>query len=113
MGYEVAGAMGIKLRGAEKEVICFVGDGSSMVANSEVTTAVMRRVPCTVVLTDNRGHGCINRLQIECGGAEFNNMYVDSNVETQPEIDFVGHARSMGAHAEKAANTAQLEAKIV
>lgn len=113
MGYEVAGAMGIKLARPEKEVICFVGDGSYMMANSELATAVMRRVPFTIVLTDNRGYGCINRLQIECGGAEFNNMYKDSNVEVQPEIDFVGHAKSMGAHAEKAANIAELEAKII
>ncbi|SFJ77194.1 3D-(3,5/4)-trihydroxycyclohexane-1,2-dione acylhydrolase (decyclizing) [Bradyrhizobium sp. Gha] len=113
MGYEVAGAMGIKLAAPEKEVICFVGDGSYMMANSELTTAVMRRVPFTIVLTDNRGYGCINRLQVECGGAEFNNLYEDSNVEVQPAIDFVNHARSMGAHAEKAASIADLEAKIV
>ncbi|WP_172292011.1 3D-(3,5/4)-trihydroxycyclohexane-1,2-dione acylhydrolase (decyclizing) [Pseudoruegeria sp. HB172150] len=113
MGYEVAGAMGIKLAAPEKDVICFVGDGSYMMANSELATAVMRKVPFTVVLTDNRGYGCINRLQIECGGAEFNNMYKDSNVEVQPEIDFVAHAGSMGAHAEKATDIADLEAKIV
>lgn len=113
MGYEVAGAMGIKLAAPDKEVVCFVGDGSYMMANSELATAVMRRVPFTVVLTDNRGYGCINRLQIECGGAEFNNMYKDSNIEAQPEIDFVWHARSMGAHAEKAGSIAELEAKIV
>ena len=113
MGYEVAGAMGIKLADPSKEVICFVGDGSYMMANSELATAVMRRVPYTIVLTDNRGYGCINRLQQECGGAEFNNMYKDSNVEVQPEIDFVAHAASMGAHAEKAADIADLEARIV
>ncbi|CAN7579911.1 3D-(3,5/4)-trihydroxycyclohexane-1,2-dione acylhydrolase (decyclizing) [Pararhizobium sp. LjRoot235] len=113
MGYEVAGAMGIKLAAPEKEVICFVGDGSYMMANSELATAVVRRIPFTVVLTDNRGYGCINRLQIECGGAEFNNMYKDSNIEVMPEIDFVGHARSMGAHAEKAVDIADLEKKIV
>jgi 3D-(3,5/4)-trihydroxycyclohexane-1,2-dione acylhydrolase (decyclizing) len=113
MGYEVAGAMGIALADPSKEVICFVGDGSYMLANSELATAVMRRVPFTIVLTDNRGYGCINRLQQECGGAEFNNMYKDSNVEVQPEIDFVAHAASMGAHAEKAADIVDLEAKIV
>jgi 3D-(3,5/4)-trihydroxycyclohexane-1,2-dione acylhydrolase (decyclizing) len=102
MGYEIAGAMGIKMAAPQKEVICFVGDGSYMMANSELATAVMRRKPFTVVLTDNRGYGCINRLQIKRGGAEFNNMYKDSNVEAQPEIDFVAHAASMGAHAEKA-----------
>ncbi|WP_424928321.1 3D-(3,5/4)-trihydroxycyclohexane-1,2-dione acylhydrolase (decyclizing) [Amaricoccus tamworthensis] len=112
MGYEIAGAMGIKLAEPERDVICFVGDGSYMMANSELATAVMRRIPFTIVLTDNRGYGCINRLQQGTGGAEFNNMYKDSNVEAQPEIDFVAHAASMGAHAVKATDIADLEAKI-
>jgi 3D-(3,5/4)-trihydroxycyclohexane-1,2-dione acylhydrolase (decyclizing) len=112
MGYEIAGAMGIKLAAPEKEVICFVGDGSYMMANSELATAVMRRIPFTIVLTDNRGYGCINRLQQECGGAEFNNMYKDANVVAQPEIDFVAHAASMGAHAEKATDISDLETRI-
>ena len=112
MGYEIAGAMGVKLAAPSKEVICFVGDGSYMMANSELATAVMRRIPFTVVLTDNRGYGCINRLQQACGGAEFNNLYQSSNVEVQPEIDFVAHAASMGAHAAKAADIAELEAMI-
>ncbi|SCX29099.1 MULTISPECIES: 3D-(3,5/4)-trihydroxycyclohexane-1,2-dione acylhydrolase (decyclizing) [Agrobacterium] len=113
MGYEVAGAFGIKLAAPEKEVVCFVGDGSYMMANSEIATAVMMHVPFTIVLTDNRGYGCINRLQQECGGAEFNNMYKDSNIETQPDIDFVAHAASMGAYAIKASDIRQLEAEIV
>lgn len=111
MGYEVAGALGIKLAASDKEVICFIGDGSYMMANSEISTAAARRVPFTIVLTDNAGYGCINRLQIECGGAEFNNMYKDSDV--WPKVDFVAHAAAMGAHAEKAADIADLEAKIV
>ncbi|HQU67474.1 MAG TPA: 3D-(3,5/4)-trihydroxycyclohexane-1,2-dione acylhydrolase (decyclizing) [Albidovulum sp.] len=112
MGYEVAGAMGVKLAAPGREVICFVGDGSYMMANSELATAVMRRVPFTVVLTDNRGYGCINRLQRGTGGAEFNNLYRDSLVEDQPEIDYVAHAASMGAHAVKAPGIAALEAEI-
>lgn len=96
----------------KKDVICFIGDGSYMMANSELATAVMRRIPFTVVLTDNRGYGCINRLQIECGGAEFNNLYKDSRVAAQPEIDFVAHARSMGVHAVKAEDIADLEQEI-
>ncbi|MBV1708025.1 MAG: 3D-(3,5/4)-trihydroxycyclohexane-1,2-dione acylhydrolase (decyclizing) [Hyphomicrobiales bacterium] len=113
MGYELAGAMGIKIASPSREVICFIGDGSYMMANSELATAVMRKIPFTVVLTDNRGYGCINRLQIECGGAEFNNLYKDSRVEAQPEIDFVAHARSMGVHAVRAADIAALEREIV
>ncbi|UWQ21541.1 3D-(3,5/4)-trihydroxycyclohexane-1,2-dione acylhydrolase (decyclizing) [Jannaschia sp. W003] len=112
MGYEIAGAMGVKLARPEADVVCFCGDGSYMMANSELATAAMRRVPFTVVLTDNRGFGCINRLQTGTGGAEFNNLYASARVEAQPEIDFVAHAASMGAHAERAASIAELEAKV-
>ncbi len=112
MGYEIAGAIGIKLARPDADVVCFIGDGSYMMANSELATAVMRKIPFIIVLTDNRGFGCINRLQQGTGGAEFNNLYTSANVEIQPEIDFVAHASSMGAHAEKAADIADLEAKI-
>ncbi|WJH38498.1 3D-(3,5/4)-trihydroxycyclohexane-1,2-dione acylhydrolase (decyclizing) (plasmid) [Aliirhizobium terrae] len=112
MGYEIAGAMGLKLALPEREVICFVGDGSYMMANSELATAVMRRVPFTVVLTDNRGYGCINRLQRGTGGEAFNNLYRDCNIEQQPEIDFVAHAGAMGAFAVKARDIADLETQI-
>ncbi len=113
MGYELAGALGAKLALPEREVLCFVGDGSYMMANSELATAVMRRIPFTVILTDNRGYGCINRLQMACGGEQFNNLYKDCNVEAQPEIDFVAHAGSMGAYAEKASDIADLEKRII
>ncbi|WP_421979685.1 3D-(3,5/4)-trihydroxycyclohexane-1,2-dione acylhydrolase (decyclizing) [Roseibium sp.] len=113
MGYEIAGAMGIKLAQPDRDVVCFVGDGSYMMANSELATAVMRRVPFTVVLTDNRGFGCINRLQMGTGGAQFNNLYRTSNVEAQPDIDFVAHAAAMGAYAVKAKDIAALEAEIL
>lgn len=113
MGYEIAGAMGLKLAQPTREVICFVGDGSYMMANSELATAVMRRIPFTVVLTDNRGYGCINRLQTQgCGGAPFNNMYVDCNIQAQPRIDYAAHAAAMGAHAVRADGTDALEAEI-
>ena len=112
MGYEIAGAMGLALARPDRQVLCFVGDGSYMMANSELATAVMRRIPFTVILTDNRGYGCINRLQVGCGGVPFNNMYADCNVEAQPQIDFVAHAGSMGAHAVKAATIADLQAQV-
>lgn len=113
MGYEIAGAMGLKLAQQDRDVICFVGDGSYMMANSELATAVMRRVPFTVVLTDNRGYGCINRLQMGTGSEQFNNLYKDCRVEAQPQIDFAAHAAAMGARAAKARDIADLEAHLL
>ncbi len=112
MGYEIAGAMGIKMAAPEKDVVCMVGDGSYMMANSELATAVMMAIPFTVVLTDNRGYGCINRLQISTGSAPFNNLLDDSYHVNPARIDFAAHAGSMGAHAVRATSIPELEAAM-
>lgn len=112
MGYEIAGAMGIKMARPDADVICMLGDGSYMMANSELATAVMMGVPFTVVITDNRGYGCINRLQKGTGGAGFNNLLDQSYHVNPSHIDFAAHAGAMGAHAVKVANIAALEAAI-
>jgi 3D-(3,5/4)-trihydroxycyclohexane-1,2-dione acylhydrolase (decyclizing) len=112
MGYEIAGALGIKMARPDADVICMVGDGSYMMANSELATAVMMGLPFTVVITDNRGYGCINRLQRGTGGAAFNNLLDDSYHVNPSHIDFVAHAGSMGARAVKAGTLAELEAAL-
>ena len=112
MGYEIAGAMGIKMALPDRDVICMVGDGSYMMANSELATAVMMGIPFTVVLTDNRGYGCINRLQQATGGAPFNNLLDDSRHVNALHLDFVSHARGMGANAVKVSGIAGLEEEM-
>lgn len=109
MGYEIAGALGIKMADPSRHVICMVGDGSYMMMNSELATAVMMGIDFTVVITDNRGFGCINRLQIATGGAEFNNLLDDSMHQNPSNIDFAKHAESMGANALKVSNIRELE----
>jgi 3D-(3,5/4)-trihydroxycyclohexane-1,2-dione acylhydrolase (decyclizing) len=110
MGYEIAGGLGIKMARPDKEVVVMVGDGSYMMMNSELATAVMLGQKLTIVLLDNRGFGCINRLQHATGGERFNNLY-DYNVkqEVSPDIDFAAHARSMGAVSMKVKSLAELE----
>lgn len=112
MGYEIAGGLGMKLAQPEREVVVMVGDGSYLMLNSEVATSVMMGVKLTIVLLDNRGYGCITRLQKATGGARFNNLLADAVHETLPEIDFAAHARSMGADAQKVNSLADLEAAL-
>ena len=57
-------------------------------------------------MLDNRGFGCINRLQMATGGANFNNLLKDAKHEVLPEIDFAAHAASMGAWPKKWARSA-------
>ena len=112
MGYEVAGGLGVKMALPERDVFVMVGDGSYMMLNSELATAVMLGHKITLVLLDNRGFGCINRLQQGTGGRPFNNLLADSRHEVMPDIDFAAHARSMGATAEKVTGIAELEAAL-
>ncbi len=102
MGYEIAGGLGVKLAAPDREVIVMVGDGSYLMLNSEIATTVMLGVKLVIVVLDNHGFGCINRLQQDTGGMAFNNLWRDSQAMKQmPAIDFAAHARSLGARAEK------------
>ena len=112
MGYEIAGAMGIKMAQPDRDVICFTGDGTYMMANSEMATAAMMGIGFTVVVTDNRGYGCINRLQMATGGAEFNNLLAHTVHTTPSSIDFAAHAAAMGATSVKVASIAELETAL-
>ena len=112
MGYEIAGGLGVKMAKPDCEVIVMVGDGSYLMMNSELATSVMMGRKLIVVLLDNRGYGCINRLQRATGGESFNNLLQHAQHETLPEIDFVAHARSLGGKAEKVGTTAELEAAM-
>ncbi len=110
MGYEIAGGLGVKMALPHREVVVTLGDGSYLMLNSEIATSVMLGLKLIIVLLDNGGYGCINRLQQACGGAPFNNLLADSRHATLPAIDFVAHARSLGAEARKVASLAELEA---
>jgi 3D-(3,5/4)-trihydroxycyclohexane-1,2-dione acylhydrolase (decyclizing) len=112
MGYEVAGGLGIKMAEPDRDVIVMVGDGSYMMMNSELATAVAMGVKITLVITDNRGYGCINRLQMSTGGAEFNNLYAHTNQANPIAIDFAAHAAAMGADARKVSSIADLQGAL-
>ena len=99
MGYEIAGGIGVKMAHPEREVVVLVGDGSYLMLNSEIATSVMLGVKLLIVVLDNRGYGCIHRLQLACGVPGFNNLF-DDCIQAPggaPAIDFAAHARSLGA----------------
>jgi 3D-(3,5/4)-trihydroxycyclohexane-1,2-dione acylhydrolase (decyclizing) len=107
MGYEIAGALGVKLARPDREIIVLVGDGSYLMMNSEIATSVMLGAKLTIVVLDNGGFGCINRLQQATGGESFNNLLPDGG-----RVDFRAHAASLGANAEQVEGVAELEAAL-
>jgi 3D-(3,5/4)-trihydroxycyclohexane-1,2-dione acylhydrolase (decyclizing) len=114
MGYEIAGGLGVKMARPERQVIVIVGDGSYLMLNSEIATSVMLGKKLVIVVLDNRGYGCINRLQQACGGATFNNLFDDcvQGPDGVPRIDFAAHAASLGALSENVKTIPELEAAL-
>jgi 3D-(3,5/4)-trihydroxycyclohexane-1,2-dione acylhydrolase (decyclizing) len=107
MGYEIAGGLGVKLAMPDREVWVLVGDGSYLMMNSKIATSVMLDKKLNIVVLDNGGFGCIERLQLSCGGASFNNLFPNGS-----GIDFAGHAASLGAISRKVASLSELEAAL-
>ena len=101
MGYEIAGAWGAKMARGQGDVIAWVGDGSYLMMNSDVYSTVMTGHKVIFIICDNAGFAVINRLQVNTGGEEFNNLLASTRHERYVRVDFVKHVEAMGAIAEK------------
>ena len=115
MGYEIPGGLGVKLAEPGREVVVMVGDGSYLMMNSEIVTAVGEGIKLTIVLVDNHGYQCILGLQRAVGVSDFGNelRYRDQTTKQLTgeyiPVDFVKHAESMGANATFARSAEELK----
>ena len=114
MGYEIAAGIGVKLARPEREAVVVLGDGAYLMMNSEIATSILLGQKIIVVVLDNHGFGCINRLQKNTGGEAFNNLFADcaQGPLGAPAIDFAAHGRSLGALGENVKTIPELEAAL-
>jgi 3D-(3,5/4)-trihydroxycyclohexane-1,2-dione acylhydrolase (decyclizing) len=108
MGYEIPGAWGAKMAMPDREVISWVGDGSYLMMNSDIHSTVATGHKVIFIVCDNGGFAVINRLQVNTGGEEFNNLLQHTKRVNKTRVDFVKHAESLGATAEKVTGIAEL-----
>jgi 3D-(3,5/4)-trihydroxycyclohexane-1,2-dione acylhydrolase (decyclizing) len=105
MGYEIAGGIGVQLAEPGRHVVVIVGDGSYLMLNSEIVTAVAEGQPITIIVLDNHGFQCILDLARASGVRDFGNeLRFRSGVSNRLDgdyvpIDFRAHAEAMGASA--------------
>lgn len=113
MGYEIAGALGVKLAEPERPVYALVGDGSVLMLNAELVTMLQERQKVVIVVFDNRGYGSINSLQKAHGsrgfGTEFRERAEDTGQLTGPAmtLDFAKWGEAMGAKGFRATTVAE------
>jgi 3D-(3,5/4)-trihydroxycyclohexane-1,2-dione acylhydrolase (decyclizing) len=118
MGYEIPGGIGVKLAEPERDVVVMIGDGTYLMMNSEIVTAVAEDLKLTIVVVDNHGYQCILGLQRMCGVADFGNelRFRDPKRGTLTgdyvPIDFRKHAEAMGAHAVLATTANEVTAAV-
>lgn len=106
MGYEISGALGVKLAiGDSHEVYAMVGDGSFIMLHSELLTAVQEHKKINICVFDNASFGCINNLQVGQGNQSLCTELRYRNPETGRHdgsfisVDFAAIGRAYGAQA--------------
>lgn len=119
MGYELPAAIGVRFADPDPahRVMTFIGDGTFLMAPTELVTAAQEGLPLTIVISENHGYQVIRRLQMWRVGHHYGNefRYRDpaNNVVNQVEsnnsagrleggyldVDLVWVARGLGAHA--------------
>ena len=105
MGYEIAGGLGIRMAKKEGDVFVMVGDGSYLMMNSEIVTAVQEDQKMIIILVNNHGFGSINNLSLSLGSKGFGNQYKKREIDTNDytgdriHVDYIAHAKSMGIDA--------------
>ncbi|MCH4889821.1 3D-(3,5/4)-trihydroxycyclohexane-1,2-dione acylhydrolase (decyclizing) [Acidaminobacter sp. JC074] len=116
MGYEVSGALGVKLAAPNQEVYAMVGDGSFMMLHSELVTSIQERQKINIVLFDNMAFGCINNLQMSNGmgsfGTEFRYREEDGLTGGLVPIDFAKVAEGYGCKTYSVASEEEFYAAI-
>jgi 3D-(3,5/4)-trihydroxycyclohexane-1,2-dione acylhydrolase (decyclizing) len=121
MGYELPGAMGVKLAAPEREVFAMVGDGSFLMLPGELATAVAERIGIVVVLVDNHGYASIGSLSRSLGSAGFGTHYRsrdgrqlldDGSVADPLPVDLAANAESLGARLMRTRTIDELRAAL-
>ncbi len=110
MGYEVAGGLGVKMAALDqaadgeqddRDVFVMVGDGSWLMMNTELVTAVAEGVKIVVVLVQNHGYASIGALSQSLGSQRFGTAYryrTDSGLDgDRLPVDLAANAASLGA----------------
>jgi 3D-(3,5/4)-trihydroxycyclohexane-1,2-dione acylhydrolase (decyclizing) len=119
MGYEIAGALGVKMAAPDREVFSMVGDGSYLMMSSEIVTALQEGIKLIIVLVDNHGFKSIGGLSRSLGTDGFGTQYrfrkngslgLDSDKAPGAvlPIDLSANAASLGAEAVRVSGIDQL-----
>jgi benzoylformate decarboxylase len=101
IGWGLPAALGVKLALSDRPVLALVGDGSAMYTCQALWTAAHERIAVVFVIFNNTSYRILKqRLHAQRGLAAQVDRFVGMEL-TDPAIDYVGLARSLGIAAER------------
>jgi 3D-(3,5/4)-trihydroxycyclohexane-1,2-dione acylhydrolase (decyclizing) len=119
MGYEIPGALGIKMADPAREVYALVGDGTYLMMPSEIVTSIQEGFKLNVVLVENHGYASIGGLSRSVGNEAFGTEYRVRDPETGAltgeylPLDYASNARGLGAITWEANTLAEFKQALV
>lgn len=110
LGWALGAGIGVKMAKPDRPVVSVVGDGTAMYTIQGLWSAAHYDVPLVLVVMNNREYAACKRgiARVVEGGGD---RYVGMDL-TDPEIDFIALARSLGAAARSADSTEELSAAV-
>jgi len=105
MGYEIPGALGVKMADPSREVYAFVGDGTYLMMPSDILTSIQEGIKIVMVVVDNHGFASIGGLSESLGSGGFGTRFRMRDQKSGQldgeylPVDFAANARSLGADA--------------
>ena len=128
MGYEIPAAMGVRWANpnTDNRVLSFIGDGTFVMAPTELVTACQENLPLTIVVAENHGYQVIRRLQMWRSGSHFGNEFryrTGDDMVTEKsagrlegdylDIDIAKMAEGMGATAIRATSADEVREALL
>ena len=110
LGWALGAGIGVKMARPDDPVVSVVGDGTAMYTIQGLWSAAHYDVPLVLVVMNNREYAACKRGidRVVAGGGE---RYVGMDL-TDPEIDFIGLARSLGVEARSADSPDELSTAV-
>ncbi|GAA0691891.1 3D-(3,5/4)-trihydroxycyclohexane-1,2-dione acylhydrolase (decyclizing) [Streptomyces malaysiensis subsp. malaysiensis] len=113
MGYEIPGAIGVRLAAPDRPVWALVGDGTYLMMPTEIVTAVQEGVNINIVLFQNHGYASIGGLSEATGAERFGTAYrfrdADGQYTGDPlPVDLAANAASLGMEVLRAKSVREL-----
>jgi benzoylformate decarboxylase len=108
LGWGVGCAVGVKLAWPDRPVLALLGDGASLYGIQGLWTAAHHHIPVVFVIANNAQYKILKIVGDGMGLAQMAESQYPGMDLVDPEVDFVGLARSFGVEAHRVTEPEEL-----